>query len=759
MKSHLTYFLLFFILLFSQNLVAQCPNDNTYFDTYSLPNVGNVATNPAVYAGEYILVNVQQGGFYTFYTCGANFDTKLTLYSDAGGSSLASNDNACGTASRISWTATFSGNLRVLLDKNNCGHDTIFAPLSVSFDSLPQPPSNDDCATAQFLSPNIDCIDVAATTKNATPSAFANCRGNADDDVWFRFVANTQNMTIDVYGEAGFEPTIEVFRGSGCGGLTSIFCDGSNSRDLRRDVSGLTIGQTYYIRVYDYDVNEHYDFNICVIGAPSPINDDCQNAILLQPFDTCNDYSATTRGGTLSFTGCTGNADDDVWFQFVANNPSMSIDIYQGTAFRPVVEVFQGNSCNNWTRVYCQSGTNGSFVANLTGLIIGQRYYFRIYDSRAGASTAYNFNVCLIGTPPPSNDNCTQAINLTHYLDSLAIGTLGSIWGATASAPSEGGFCSGIGDDDVWYSFVAQATVAEIFLTTQGNFDGVFQLYFNGCQSHLACVNDVQGAGTERRKFEFLTVGATYHIRLYSFGNTRPNNRYFTIAVGYPQPENDLCTRAVRLTETIDTSIWHSSSVRGATRSFTSAPHCTGETDDDVWFSFVATSTSADIRLRTQGNFDGVYQVFFNNSCRRNHLACVNDVRGAGIESRRLDYLTIGEIYNIRVYSFAAARPTMPEFSIQVLGLPALAISQSAINAGFSVQPNPSEGIFRLSIHSELLQPLAYEIVDMLGQTVVKSTLGTTETDINLQHLPPSAYLLVIYAADGSKAVRKLVKL
>ena len=489
------------------------------------------------------------------------------------------------------------------------------------------------------------------------------------------------------------------------------------------------------------------------------MNDDCQNAILLQPFDNCNDYSATTRGATFSQTGCTGDADDDVWFRFVANNPNMTIDVFQGTSFQPVLEVYRGNNCSNLTRIYCQNWNNGGIVGNLSGLTIGQTYYFRIYDSRGGASTAHSFEVCLIGTPPPSNDDCGQAIALTQALDSLPIAAYGSISGATASSPNEGGLCTGVGDDEVWYSFVAQATVAEIVLTTEGNFDGVYQLYFNGCQSHLACVNGVQGAGTERRNFEFLTIGATYHIRVYSFGSTRPDNRNFTIGVGYPRPDNDLCTRAVRLTQTLDTSAWQTASVRGATRSFAAAPHCTGETDDDVWFSFVATATSADIRVRTQANFDGVYQVFFNNSCRNNHLACVNDVQGAGTETRRLDYLTIGETYNIRVYSFAAARPTIPDFSIQVLALPALGVAQNATNIGFSIQPNPSEGIFRLSIHSELLQSARYEITDMLGQTVAKSAITASETDIDLQHLPPSAYLLVLYAADGSKSVRQLIKL
>lgn len=68
--------------------------------------------------GNYTTFNVVAGLTYTWSTCGdTDFDTELTLFQGTGcsGTELAYNDNFCGDQSQITWTATFTGVVTILL--------------------------------------------------------------------------------------------------------------------------------------------------------------------------------------------------------------------------------------------------------------------------------------------------------------------------------------------------------------------------------------------------------------------------------------------------------------------------------------------------------------------------------------------------------------------------------------------------------------------------------------------------------------------
>ena len=100
---------------------SQCANNNSPYGSISNLSPGSSATIYCMYGGEYGLVDVVNGANYTFSTCGGgSWDTQLTLYSNSGGPALAYNDDFCGLRSQVNWTATFSGQVRVVLDKWPC---------------------------------------------------------------------------------------------------------------------------------------------------------------------------------------------------------------------------------------------------------------------------------------------------------------------------------------------------------------------------------------------------------------------------------------------------------------------------------------------------------------------------------------------------------------------------------------------------------------------------------------------------------------
>jgi hypothetical protein len=88
------------------------------------------------------LVNVVAGNVYTISTCGSTFDTQITLYNNAGGGSIGYNDDDCGLQSTVTWTATFTGQIRVLVDAYPCGTNTTCSTLNIGCSA---PPTGTDC--------------------------------------------------------------------------------------------------------------------------------------------------------------------------------------------------------------------------------------------------------------------------------------------------------------------------------------------------------------------------------------------------------------------------------------------------------------------------------------------------------------------------------------------------------------------------------------------------------------------------------------
>jgi Secretion system C-terminal sorting domain len=123
-------------LLFAQvgEAFSQCPNTNTLYTDLTPAGVGQTNSTTVVYGGEYCTVSVCTGASYTFSTVGTTYDTQITLYSSTG-TYLGYNDDITPNVtlqSSITWTSTFTGQVRVLVNEYNCISNTTFSSLSVT---------------------------------------------------------------------------------------------------------------------------------------------------------------------------------------------------------------------------------------------------------------------------------------------------------------------------------------------------------------------------------------------------------------------------------------------------------------------------------------------------------------------------------------------------------------------------------------------------------------------------------------------------
>jgi len=139
------------------------------------------------------------------------------------------------------------------------------------------PPSNDNCSNATTLTSGTSCSWTSGTVANATASGVPkpSCDGFGNptmQDVWFKFtaVASSQTITVDPLGSSGDQ--VVVLYGS-CGGSVLGCADsGGLGGNETINATGLSVGSTYYIRVYDYGddapTGTNAQFNICVTGTP-----------------------------------------------------------------------------------------------------------------------------------------------------------------------------------------------------------------------------------------------------------------------------------------------------------------------------------------------------------------------------------------------------------------------------------------------------------------------------------------------------------
>lgn len=119
--------------------------------------------------------------------------------------------------------------------------------------------------------------------------------------------------------------------------------------------------------------------------------------------------------------------------------------------------------------------------------------------------------------------------------------------------------------------------------------------------------------------------------------------------------QSDGCSAATSIPVTATCSSPVSGSTTGATQTISG---CVGTADDDVWYSFVATSTTHEITVDGATGFDAVVQLFSGSCSSLISLGCQDQTFDGGIETIYASGLTVGATYRIRVYHYYSGSGT-----------------------------------------------------------------------------------------------------
>ncbi len=458
-------------------------------------------------------------------TGGANgSNIEAALYDSCGGTEM----DCQGNSSEKTFANLTPGQTYIL----QVWHDDFNAgAFDIVLELLPPPPANDLCSGAIDLtvypSGGGAGNEIPADTSDASDS------GNhptCDDfgtnlDLWYTFTAPAGGSVLVKTGGAEGS-SIEAALYDTCGG-TEFDCQGNGPSKF---FSGLTPGQTYTLQIWHDDFNAGA-FDIVVEEAPTaPANDECDAAyqVTVNIDGTC---TQVTHGTTAFATASpqpddvTGTPDNDVWFTFTAANDTQMISLLNvtpvvGTSTDMGMGLYDGSAgCSALTFVD-DSDPNSMTVS---GLVVGNVYYLRVYGWSSGPGAQAEFDVCVKNPPPPpANDLCADAIALTVQPQSCSSPTIGYNNGATDSgetAPS----CANYSGGDLWYSVTVPSTGSVTVETSSaGGFsDSGLAVYSGSCGSltEIECDDDDGPGLFSKIELSGQTPGDILYVRVWEYGN------------------------------------------------------------------------------------------------------------------------------------------------------------------------------------------------------------------------------------------------
>ncbi len=459
------------------------------------------------------------GSYAVSVAVGTMVSPCITVYSGAcGGLTVVACTYGSGSSASVNANCLAAGTYYINVD-DDFGTAGTFSVTVTQTISGAGPPANDNCAGAVTLTPGASCTQTVGNVACATQSQ-AGCLGTANDDVWYKFTAANTTQYINVTGSSSFDPVVQLFSGT-CAGLVSVWC---NDASYLTGVSGsavatgLTIGNVYFIRVYDYggSAPTTTTFSICVTNPPTcPAS--LGAGVVAVPSLPYSAAGNTTCGKgnditSVNVTNICGSASyyggEDVVYTFT---PTVT----------GVVTIIQSNTSGTvGFMLYDNCPYTGNCVANAQNsdvsrtvcvtLTAGVTYYL-VMDSYPSPN-CYLFDVSIsapvVGTPPGTDCATADPITSLPYTKT-GISTCCKLNDYTATDA-----CTSIymGGEDYVFSYTPAANIS-IDITLSNTLSGTGLFITQGCPNVGTCVNSATSAsGNPSICNVALTGGVTYYI-------------------------------------------------------------------------------------------------------------------------------------------------------------------------------------------------------------------------------------------------------
>ncbi|WP_264522348.1 fibronectin type III domain-containing protein [Flavobacterium sp. N1994] len=639
----------------------------------------------------------------------ATINYTLEVYSDSGYSTpISGSPFSVGTAITYSLSGLNGGTVyyyRVKASNGSCDSPYQTGTVTTTI-------TNDNCSGAVLLTvnPNSTCIISSTGTTTGATQSQVGCTGNADDDVWFRFVATGISHIVTVTPLTLNNAVFEVFNGN-CASLASTICvnNTSGSSIETTTLTGLTSGQTYYVRVYSNGNGTNTGtFTICITSPVPPSNNQCANATTL-PCGTSNLAGTTVLAASYTHgTGCL-MSNYGVWYTFTGDGNSSTISVT--TTNNDIELSISSGSCGNLTNIACQDSalSNGTETYTFT-TAIGVTYYVYIANYYSGGTSSDTGTFTISRTCVVPYNPCTSISNIASCGSGNTVTIPSGIGGYSPS--SCGWTTPGV---EKIYTFTP-ASSGNFTITQASSFtyiDYQFKPVLSGCSSAgWSCIDTLSGAGTTT-SFT-LTAGVQYYI-LLDPESSSGGSVNFTINCPTPPLTNDEPCNAIALTVSTTCSYSTYTNSGAAGTGGVTAPGCANYDGGDVWFTAVVPATGElDVDLQSGAMTDSG-MAFYSGTCGSlTLLECDDDDSNNGSMSYiSMNGLTPGQIIYIRVWEYGndnngtfgicATTPSCPSPA----DLYANILSTTSITVNWTASTPPASGGYHYFINTTGIAPTA----------------------------------------------------
>jgi len=286
-------------------------------------------------------------------------------------------------------------------------------------------------------------------------------------DIWYQFVAPNATMTLNFENVSGITSMAAAYYSGTVGNLLEEGCnDVVNGVSYPWEITGLTVGNTYYLRVWDFGNNEVGTFDLCAYYV------DC----------------------------VTAEINTDVAFDCDNNQFSVLVNF---TELGDATAVSDGTTTYNITNNQAIAGPY-NFGSSATLTII-----------HSDTDCDFSIDPISFAACPPPNDACSDATAVTSLPFNEALDA--------SAATNNDGFintCITGMNDGVWYTFTPESSgTVDIVVDNVAGWDAELALYSGSCGA-LSCVTRSDSSftgGSESLSDVNVNAGDTYFINVGSF--------------------------------------------------------------------------------------------------------------------------------------------------------------------------------------------------------------------------------------------------
>ena len=309
------------------------------------------------------------------------------------------------------------------------------------------------------------------------------------------------------------------------------------------------------------------------------------------------------------------------------------------------------------------SGSVGAGVtsSSTSSLTQNTTYILYVRSNCGGTYSSWNASASSTSpTPPPANDYCSGAVNVSCGTSSLAGTTVGTV---VETAPFS--LSSNYG---VWYTFAGDGQSTTI--TSTATFDHSL-LFMSGSCSGLSYITNIDNSFTTETYTFTTTVGVQYYIYVAHYLTSSTSTGTFTISrtcTAPPVPPiNDNPSGAIALTigNTVTYVTYTNTNATNTTTE--STPSCAAYVGEDVWFKVTLPQyvTSLDFDTQTGVITDAGMAIYRGTLGSLVEIQCDDDSSPNGAMSfiSRTDFNEYETIY-IRIWEYNGG--TVGTFGISV---------------------------------------------------------------------------------------------